>query len=225
MRTGLQPVAISCNKNFYHGPFAALVDARALSENASDASNGIRKPILCKKRNFVELAFSEVRARIAPVASCTRARDPPGRGSPSERRSMSTEENKTVSNRMAEAIGRADFDAFDELMAPELAQEFKQGIAELRLAFPDYHGTNEIQVAEGDMVASRFVFYGTHRGEFMGVAPTGRRVTIRGLALDKVVDGKIVESIVEVDLEDVLGQIGAVVRAEPSAESEEASPT
>ena len=136
---------------------------------------------------------------------------------------MSTEENKAVSDRMAEAIGRADFDAFDELMAPELAEEFKQGIAELRLAFPDYHGTNEIQVGEGDMAANRFIFYyGTHQGEFMGVAPTGRRVTFRGLSLDRVVDGKIVESIVELDLEDVLGQIGAVVRAE---ESEEASPT
>ena len=59
----------------------------------------------------------------------------------------------------------------------------------------------------------------------MGVAPTGRRVRFRGLALDRVVDGKIVESIVEVDLEDVLGQIGAVMKAEPSEESEEASPT
>jgi predicted ester cyclase len=69
------------------------------------------------------------------------------------------------------------------------------------------------------MVANRFVFYGTHRGEFMEVAPTGREVTFRGLSLDRVVDGKIVESIVEMDLEDVLGQIGAVVRAEPSEES------
>jgi predicted ester cyclase len=138
---------------------------------------------------------------------------------------MSTEENKVVSNRMAEAIGEGDFEVFDELMAPELAEEFKQGIAELRRSFPDYHGTNEIQVAEGDMVANRFVFYGIHRGEFMGVAPTGRRVTFRGLALDRVVAGKIVESIVEVALEDVLGQIGAVVRAEPSEGSEEASPT
>jgi predicted ester cyclase len=138
---------------------------------------------------------------------------------------MSTDEKKAVSNRLGEAIGRADFDAFEELMAPELAQEFKQSIAELRRSFPDYHGTSEIQVAEGDMVANRIVFYGTHQGEFMGVAPTGREVTFRGLSLDRVVDGKIVESIVEMDLEDVLRQIGAVVRAEPSEESEEASPT
>jgi hypothetical protein len=62
MRSGLRPVAISCNKNVNYGPFAALVDARALSENASDASNVLRKQNLCKKTNFAELAFLEVRA-------------------------------------------------------------------------------------------------------------------------------------------------------------------
>jgi len=94
-----------------------------------------------------------------------RARHPLESGSLTERRrGMITEENKAVSNRMAEAIGAGDFDVFDELMAPELAEGFKQGIAELRGSFTDYHGTNEIQVAEGEMVANRFVFCGTHQG-------------------------------------------------------------
>jgi len=135
---------------------------------------------------------------------------------------MSNEENKAVSTRVADAISTGDLNALDELMAPELAEEFKRDISELRRTFPDYHGNNEIQIAEGDMVANRFVFYGTHQGDFMGVAPTGRQVTFKGLSLDKVVDGKIVESLVEIDLEDVLGQIGAVVRVESS---EESSPT
>jgi predicted ester cyclase len=141
------------------------------------------------------------------------------------RRSMSTEENKTVDTRVAEAISSGDLNALDELMAPDLAEEFKRDISELRRSFPDYHGTNEIQIAEGDIVANRFIFYGTHQGEFMGVAPTGGQVTFKGLSLDKVVDGKIVESVVEIDLEDILGQIGAVVRVEPLEESEETSPT
>jgi len=139
-----------------------------------------------------------------------------------EENSMSNEENKAVSTRVADAISTGDLNALDELMAPELAEEFKRDISELRRTFPDYHGNNEIQIAEGDMVANRFVFYGTHQGDFMGVAPTGRQVTFKGLSLDKVVDGKIVESLVEIDLEDVLGQIGAVVRVESS---EESSPT
>jgi predicted ester cyclase len=133
---------------------------------------------------------------------------------------MSAEENKAVIRRAAEAASSGDFDAFDELMAPDVAAEFKEGIAEIRRAFPDYHGADEIQIAEDDLVAGRFVFYGTHQGEFMGVAPTGRQVTFRGLSLNRLADGKIVEAWVEMDLEDILGQIGAVVRAVPSGEAE-----
>jgi predicted ester cyclase len=136
---------------------------------------------------------------------------------------VSAEENKAIPNRVAQVIGTGDLDAFDELMAPDLAQEFKEGIAELRQAFPDYHGTNEIQIAEGDLVANRFVFHGTHRGEFMGIAPTGREVTFEGLSLDRVVDGKIVENWVEMDLEVILEQLGAVVRAEPAEEADSSS--
>ncbi len=133
---------------------------------------------------------------------------------------MSTEENKAVIRQAAEAVSNADFDALDELMAPDVAAEFREGITELSQSFPDYHGADEIQVAEGDMVAGRFIFYGTHEGEFMGVAPTGRQVTFRGLSLNRLVDGKIVEAWIEIDLEDILGQIGAVVRAEPSEEAD-----
>ena len=133
-----------------------------------------------------------------------------------------SEENKAVSNRVAEAIGRGDLDAFDELMAPELAEEFKRSVGEIRRAFPDYAGTNVDQIAEGDRVANRFVFLGTHLGEFMGVAPTGRRVEFVGNSIDRVVEGKIVESWVEVDLLGVLQQLGAVSEM---GRSEEASPT
>ena len=138
---------------------------------------------------------------------------------------MSTEENKALSNRGAEAISTGDFDALDEIYAPELAQELKRRVVEVRQSFPDYRGTNEIQIAEGDMVANRFVFHGTHRGEFMGIAPTGTEVTARGISIDRVEDGKIVESWVEANLEDLVQQIGGVLRAEVSEQSEEASPT
>ena len=133
---------------------------------------------------------------------------------------MSAEENKAIIRRAAEAASSGDFDTFDELMGPDVAAEFKEGIAEIRRAFPDYHGADEIQIAEGDLVAGRFVFYGTHEGEFMGVAPTGRQVTFRGLSLNRLVEGKIVEAWVEIDLEDILGQIGAVVRAVTSEEAD-----
>jgi predicted ester cyclase len=132
---------------------------------------------------------------------------------------MSTEENKAVSNRVADAFSRGDLDAIDELMAPDRAQEFKRSIDLLRQAFSDIYGTNEFQIAEGDLVANRFVYYGTHQGEFMGIAPTGREVTFRGIAIDRVVDGKIVEDWIEWGLEDVVRQMGAALRAEPSHEA------
>ena len=138
---------------------------------------------------------------------------------------MSTEENKALSNRGAEAISTGDFDALDEIYAPELAQELKRRVVEVRQSFQDYRGTNELQIAEGDMVANRFVFHGTHRGEFMGIAPTGTEVTARGISIDRVEDGKIVESWVEANLEDIVRQIGGVLRVEVSEQSEEASPT
>jgi predicted ester cyclase len=89
---------------------------------------------------------------------------------------MSAQENKILSNRVAQAISEGDLEALDELMAPELADEFKRDVAEIRRAFPDYAGTNVEQIAEGEEVANRFVFLGTHLGEFEGVNPTGKRV-------------------------------------------------
>ena len=72
MRFGLRSVAILCDKNFYNDRFAPPVDVRAPFEKASDASKTLRKPILCKKMNIVELAFYEVRlaqeaTQYAPV--------------------------------------------------------------------------------------------------------------------------------------------------------------
>ena len=81
---------------------------------------------------------------------------------------MSAQENKILSNRVAQAISEGDLEALDELMAPELADEFKSDVAEIRRAFPDYAGTNVEQIAEGEEVANRFVYLGTHLGEFEG---------------------------------------------------------
>jgi predicted ester cyclase len=123
---------------------------------------------------------------------------------------MSAQENKAISNRVAQAISEGDLEALDELMAPELAEEFKRDLTELRRAFPDYAGTNVEQIAEGDKVANRFVFLGTHLGEFEGVTPTGKRIEFIGQAIDRVVEGRIVESWVEVDMLGVMRQLGAV---------------
>ena len=136
---------------------------------------------------------------------------------------MSAEENnKALSNAIARAISDGDLDALDELMAPEIAEEFKRDVAEIRRAFPDYRGTNVDQIAEGEKVANRFVFLGTHLGEFEGVAPTGKRVEFVGHSIDRVVEGKVVESWVEIDMLGVMDQLGGVPELGQSGET---SPT
>src|SRR5215204_434819 len=135
---------------------------------------------------------------------------------------MSAQENKILSNRVAQAISEGDLEALDDLMAPELADEFKHDVAEIRRAFLDYAGTNVEQIAEGEEVANRFVFLGTHLGEFEGVNPTGKRIEFIGHSIDRVVEGKIMESWVEVDILGAMRQLGAVPEA---GQTEQTSPS
>jgi predicted ester cyclase len=190
-----------------------LADTRPVKDGAK---KGLSHTELRFRHNVV---FGCAGCRL--VASCTVLRGPAGKAG-QKGGVVSTEENKALSNRVAQAISKGDLDALDALMAPELAEEFKRDLAEIRRAFPDYGGTNVDQIAEGEMVANRFVFLGTHLGEFEGVSPTGKRVEFVGHSIDRVVEGKIVESWVEVDMLGVLEQLGVV--PEPK-QPEDASPT
>jgi steroid delta-isomerase-like uncharacterized protein len=81
-------------------------------------------------------------------------------------------------------------------------------------AFPDTQITIEDQVAEGDMVATRWTARGTHQGELMGVPPSGNRVEVAGVTISRIEGGKIVE---EWDNYDALGMmqgIGAIPEQE-----------
>ncbi len=69
---------------------------------------------------------------------------------------------------------------------------------------------------------TRFVWRGTHRGEFAGIAPTEERVEVWGMVLDRIVDGKVVESRILHDTVSMLQQMGVMG---PPDQSEEASPT
>lgn len=86
----------------------------------------------------------------------------------------------------------------------------KQAVSAFRQAFPDLAYTVEDQIAEGDVVVTRFSARGTHRGSFLGVAPTGRVVTYSGFDMNRVRDGRIVESWVNYDALALLQQLGIV---------------
>lgn len=76
-------------------------------------------------------------------------------------------------------------------------------------AFPDAQITVDSAVEEGDLVASRWTITGTHRGEFQGVAATGRPVTMAGVDFSRIVDGKVAEHWSQFDVLGMMQQIGA----------------
>jgi predicted ester cyclase len=102
-----------------------------------------------------------------------------------------SEENKDIVRRMVEAINAGEEDAVvGELFAPRAARRVKRLFAEFRKAFPDWREEIVELVAEGDAVAGRFKCAGTHRGEFLGEAPTGKRMEVEEVFFLRVEDGK-----------------------------------
>jgi steroid delta-isomerase-like uncharacterized protein len=84
----------------------------------------------------------------------------------------------------------------------------KKWKAAVMKAFPDYHTEIEDEFADGDRVVIRWSSRGTHRGEFQGIAPTGKQITVTGITISRFADGKIAESWVGFDTQDLLRQLG-----------------
>lgn len=80
----------------------------------------------------------------------------------------------------------------------------------LLTAFPDAQTRVCQQLAEGDEVTTRWTFTGTHKGMFMGIAATGRKIAITGMVIDRIVNGKIVEEWSEWDTLGMMRQLGVV---------------
>jgi steroid delta-isomerase-like uncharacterized protein len=77
-------------------------------------------------------------------------------------------------------------------------------------AFPDQRWITEEQIADGDKVVTRFTWYGTHQGTFMGIPATGRQVAVKGVVIDRVVNGKWQDSRILMDNLSLLQQLGAL---------------
>jgi predicted ester cyclase len=78
-------------------------------------------------------------------------------------------------------------------------------------AFSDLHVTIDDQFATGNTVTSLVTLSGTHSGVFFGIEPSGRQVRFSGIAVDEVVDGKVVAARHEVDVLDLFWQLGAEI--------------
>jgi steroid delta-isomerase-like uncharacterized protein len=119
-------------------------------------------------------------------------------------RNAQTEANKTAYRRfMEEAFNQQQFDRIANYMAADMVEHtpgLSPGAAGVRSdfemfasAFPDMHLTIEEVIAEGDRVAARYYWTGTHKGTFAGIEPTGKTVRVRGLDIWRLQDGKCVE--------------------------------
>jgi steroid delta-isomerase-like uncharacterized protein len=135
-----------------------------------------------------------------------------------------SEENKTVVRRFIEEVwNNGNLDAIDELISedhvdhdPAQAESpgGREGVRAFvqmyRAAYPDTHIEMGEMVAEGDLVAGNWTATGTHQGELMGIAPTGRSISITGMGMDRIRDGQIVESWGNYDSLGMLAQLGAL---------------
>ena len=136
---------------------------------------------------------------------------------------MSAEENKAIHRRLfEEVLNQGKLDVIDEIIADDYIyhipgspdihgpEGLKQYVSMGRTSFPDIKFTVDDQIAEGDKVVTRFTVTGTHKGEFMGIPPTGVQTTWTGIVIARVADGKFVEAWVNSDALGMLQQLGAV---------------
>ena len=136
---------------------------------------------------------------------------------------MSEEDNKAVIRRWIEAFNERDLQGEADVLAPgfvahvpdapapldlEGLEAWRQFTAPFVEAFPDLRLTIQDIAAEGNTVAARVAFRGTHRGEFQGLPPTGKEVAFSSIEIDRVVDGKVEEHWVEINLLGLVQQLG-----------------
>jgi steroid delta-isomerase-like uncharacterized protein len=131
---------------------------------------------------------------------------------------------KEIARRLTEEPWTGDLGVIDELVAPEFVGHnppgrvqnvgpagFREFVETYRSAFPDARVTVDSQLADGDRVVTRWTAQGTHRGELMGIDPTGREVTVNGITISRISAGKVVESWSNWDALGMLVQLGVVL--------------
>jgi predicted ester cyclase len=131
--------------------------------------------------------------------------------------------NVAAVQRFWQGFNTHDLDIWDEVCTPDFVNHdpgllmpaadlvtLKQTLVRLMLgAFPDLQSLEQDLIVDGDKVVTRRILRGTHQGEFMGMAPTGKAITIGCVWLSYLCDGKIKEQWVYFDVLGVLQQVGA----------------
>jgi steroid delta-isomerase-like uncharacterized protein len=135
---------------------------------------------------------------------------------------MSIEDNKNIVRRFfEEGPSKGDLSAANELLAPNFAlhtplpsapgiQGMNDVITACRAAFEHLNVTIDDMLADGDRVAARFTARGMHKGAFMGLPPTGKSITMTGIEIFRIENGKIAELWGEANLLGLMQQLGII---------------
>ena len=134
-----------------------------------------------------------------------------------------SKENKALVRQVVEQVWQAgNTDAIDEFYAADVVDHnvppgmppgregSKAWAVMMTSAMTGSEVTIEDQIAEGDLVVTRWSSQATHTGDLMGIPATGKRVSITGISINRVRDGKIVESWGEADMMGMLQQLGVI---------------
>jgi steroid delta-isomerase-like uncharacterized protein len=139
---------------------------------------------------------------------------------------MAQENSALIRRWFDEVWNHGRMEAVDEMASPDVIghgqvqhatdiglNEFKPFVIGFRSAFPDLRVTIDHTIEQGDKVVARWTATMTHKGEFLGFAPTGKKATITGTTIQRICGGKIVEGWDNWDQLGLLVQIGAVSAA------------
>lgn len=137
---------------------------------------------------------------------------------------MSLDKNKELVREMIEVMfNQGNAGGGDEFLSPDFIEneELPPGVPAgregvklltgmLHAAFPDFEATIEDLIAEDDRVVLRMTWTGTHEGEFMGIPPTGNRVSFGVFDIVRIADGRIVEHWGLMDNMALMQQLGVI---------------
>jgi len=111
---------------------------------------------------------------------------------------------------MEEVFNQRKFEVLDELFTPSILGRIKQNTLPFLAAFPDWHGTVDDIMVDGDKVINRWSGHGTNTASLMGMPPTGKAVTMTGITIFRISGNKIVEEWTEANQLGLMQQLGVI---------------
>ncbi len=106
---------------------------------------------------------------------------------------------------------KEDFVELDPFPGQQAGREgLKAVLMQMKSAFPDIHWVIEEMVSEGDKVVTRFTWSGTHRDTFLGIPATGKPVEVKGFVIDRLEEGKMADSRIQMDILGLMQQLGVL---------------